>query len=262
MVADIVRDGAERFGDRLAVADPQQELTYAELAEAVWRMAGFLRRAGVEAGDRVAIVLPNSVRFAQVHFGILAAGSISVPCDFAVTVENLLRIYENCSPRFLITDQTVIGRLEGMLAAENFEKVFFYGNASSVEVAESGGGTSRGESARRSAGSGSGSGRRCQPDVHHGDHWTGEGCPVAECEHKCGSYEYLQFCRIYRERPRSCYPPLVTQFRTWSCVLQSVERWSGVHRKWPEPCGQSLDEGEGVPGDRVSWNADGIRDVD
>ena len=136
MVADIVRDGAERFGDRLAVADPQQELTYAELAEAVWRMAGFLRRAGVEAGDRVAIVLPNSVRFAQVHFGILAAGSISVPCDFAVTVENLLRIYENCSPRFLITDQTVIGRLEGMLAAENFEKVFFYGNASSVEVAK------------------------------------------------------------------------------------------------------------------------------
>ena len=124
MVVDIVRDGAERFGDRLAVADPQQELPYAELAEAVWRMAGFLRRAGVEAGDRVAIVLPNSVRFAQVHFGILAAGSISVPCDFAVTAENLLRIYENCSPRFLITDQTVIGRLEGMLAAENFEKVF------------------------------------------------------------------------------------------------------------------------------------------
>lgn len=137
MVADIVLDGAERFGNRLAISDPHQELTYLELAKEVWRIAAFLRKAGVEAGDRVAIVLPNSVRFIEVHFGILAANCISVPCDFGVTAENLLRIFENCSPRFLITEQSVIDRFEGVLPEENIEKVFLYADTFTEQVAKS-----------------------------------------------------------------------------------------------------------------------------
>ncbi|MCS1408646.1 MAG: Long-chain-fatty-acid--CoA ligase [Verrucomicrobia subdivision 3 bacterium] len=111
MVPDIVRQGAERFGDKVAVSDPDTELSYVQLATAAARFANLLCEIGVEVGDRVLVVLPNSVRFTQAHFGILSAGAISVPCDSAITRKSLTGIYRNCEPRVLVTDALSLKRL-------------------------------------------------------------------------------------------------------------------------------------------------------
>jgi len=54
-------------------------MTYGELAGLARRVASGLIQRDVEPGDRVAIMLPTSVDFFTVFFGVLYAGAIPVP---------------------------------------------------------------------------------------------------------------------------------------------------------------------------------------
>jgi long-chain acyl-CoA synthetase len=74
-------DTAARFGDRVALKLDDAELSYAALDEAAARMAGMLRERGIEAGDRVAVMLPNVPYFAAVYYGALRLGATVVPMN-------------------------------------------------------------------------------------------------------------------------------------------------------------------------------------
>ena len=49
---------------------------YREVLERARRVAGALQRRGVQAGDRVALILPTSIHFYDAFFGVLFAGAI------------------------------------------------------------------------------------------------------------------------------------------------------------------------------------------
>ncbi|MEP7057284.1 MAG: AMP-binding protein, partial [Caldimonas sp.] len=53
--------------------------TYAELHEAANRLADALRRRGVAAGDRVAIVMPQRFETAVAHIALYRLGAIAMP---------------------------------------------------------------------------------------------------------------------------------------------------------------------------------------
>ena len=56
-----------------------REYTYEEIYQGSIRMANYLRRCGIEKGDRVAFVLLNSPHSLIVNFAIFRIGAISVP---------------------------------------------------------------------------------------------------------------------------------------------------------------------------------------
>jgi len=58
-----------------------ERATYQEYWDRATRVAGGLRDAGVERGDRVAILLPNGNDWAYAFFGILMAGGVVVPVN-------------------------------------------------------------------------------------------------------------------------------------------------------------------------------------
>jgi long-chain acyl-CoA synthetase len=57
------------------------DLSYAALAGMAATVAGALREAGIQPGDRVAIILPNVPAFPVVYWGILLAGGTVVPMN-------------------------------------------------------------------------------------------------------------------------------------------------------------------------------------
>src|SRR3954469_9849447 len=67
-----------RVGDREAVVACHQgvRLTYAELDEAVDRLASGLIAAGIAKGDRIGIWAPNCVEWVIVQFATAKAGAI------------------------------------------------------------------------------------------------------------------------------------------------------------------------------------------
>jgi long-chain acyl-CoA synthetase len=80
-LAGILTDTASRHGDRIAMKLDGAQLSYEQLEEASSSAAGLIRAKGVQAGDRVAVMLPNVPYFAILYFGILRAGAVVVPLN-------------------------------------------------------------------------------------------------------------------------------------------------------------------------------------
>jgi long-chain acyl-CoA synthetase len=72
---------ARNFPDRVALKCDEDVVTYAEFDAAAARIATFLERAGIEPGDRVGLMLPNTPAFALAFYGILRRGAIAVPMN-------------------------------------------------------------------------------------------------------------------------------------------------------------------------------------
>ncbi|MGQ9887931.1 MAG: AMP-binding protein [Aggregatilineales bacterium] len=80
-----LQESAAAAPDRVALVTPakipllgyqQQAVTYGELNSLSDALAAALVDMGLKKGDRVAIVMPNSVAFAVVYFGVLKAGGV------------------------------------------------------------------------------------------------------------------------------------------------------------------------------------------
>ena len=74
-LADILADSAARDGDRVAIKLDDTELPYKHLDAAACGVANLLAEKGVEAGDRVGIMLPNVPYFPVCYYGDPPAGS-------------------------------------------------------------------------------------------------------------------------------------------------------------------------------------------
>ncbi len=71
----------DRHADRIALRCDDVEFTFAELDDAAARVATLLEQAGVQPGDRVGIMLPNTPAFAIAFYGIMYRGAVAVPMN-------------------------------------------------------------------------------------------------------------------------------------------------------------------------------------
>ena len=80
-IGELVREAAERSGDREFLRFPGVSLTFAEVHEASNRLAQVLVAHGIRPGDRVAIMLGNVPDWPLIWFAIGKAGAIAVPVN-------------------------------------------------------------------------------------------------------------------------------------------------------------------------------------
>ena len=95
-------DWANTEPDHLAVKDLDTELSYAELIEAAARLAAGLTAHGVREGDRVALLLPNSVDFVVAAFACLWIGAILVPLAVTDPEPRLTTIVSDCAATIVV----------------------------------------------------------------------------------------------------------------------------------------------------------------
>jgi long-chain acyl-CoA synthetase len=74
-------DSAQRGTQMPAVRLDDTVLSYGALDDLTAQLAGLLRQHGVQAGDRVGVMLPNVPQFAVAYYGVLRAGGIVVPMN-------------------------------------------------------------------------------------------------------------------------------------------------------------------------------------
>src|ERR1700677_3497515 len=72
---------AERYPNRIALRCDDLQFTFAEFDAAAARVATLLEQAGIEPGDRVGVMLPNTPAFAIAFYGIIYRGAVAVPMN-------------------------------------------------------------------------------------------------------------------------------------------------------------------------------------
>lgn len=103
-LAEIIREHGRERGDKIAVADADGALTYAELDAAMDRVAAALQRDGVAVGQAVAIVASASIRYAAVFLGTLRAGCMAAPLAPSSTPEALAAMIADCGAPIVFLD--------------------------------------------------------------------------------------------------------------------------------------------------------------
>ncbi len=97
-----------RYGDKTAIACGDRRVAYTELDGESNRVANALIRMGVAKGDRVALLLSNSVEFATIYFGIVKMGGITVPLDTKYKVTELTALFNDCQPKILFAESPLL----------------------------------------------------------------------------------------------------------------------------------------------------------
>lgn len=72
---------AAQIPNAVAIAEGEQRITYAALAQQIGEAANAMLAAGIEPGDRVAIWAPNSARWIVAALGAQAVGAAHVPIN-------------------------------------------------------------------------------------------------------------------------------------------------------------------------------------
>ena len=96
-----LRRSARLFADKVALIDGEERLTYAEFAARVDRLASALRGAGLQKGDRVAVLMLNTSRYMELYYGVNAAGGVVVPLNFRLAGPEIKFIVDDCAAKFL-----------------------------------------------------------------------------------------------------------------------------------------------------------------
>src|SRR3954469_11352484 len=103
-LADLIGRAASENPGKIALIDGDRTLTWSELAQAVDRFAAGVAARSLSPGDRVGLLLPNSIEFAVGYFGALRAGLVALPLNTAYTAEELAYQLADSSARLVVTD--------------------------------------------------------------------------------------------------------------------------------------------------------------
>ena len=125
-VADFLNRAALVYGHRTAVVDEPSvpgsygTLTYRELEARARGMALALDELGVEHGERVAIVSPNSGRFLTSYFGVSGYGRTLVPINFRLTSDEIAYVVQHSGASVLLYDPDLADEVGSIKVAHRF----------------------------------------------------------------------------------------------------------------------------------------------
>lgn len=115
----------------------RREMTWREFDVRANRFANLLLTRGVKKGDKVAILLMNSLEWLPVYFGILKSGAVAVPMNYRYTAEEIKYCLELADVSVLIFGPEFTGRVQSVLSELSEVKNFFYVGRDVPEFADS-----------------------------------------------------------------------------------------------------------------------------
>ncbi|PTM61013.1 acyl-CoA ligase (AMP-forming) (exosortase A-associated) [Phreatobacter oligotrophus] len=100
----------------MAVVDGARSATYGELHAAARHLARRFLAAGLERGDRVAVVLPKSLEECAAIFAVAMAGGVVVPVNVLLKPAQVRHIVADCAARIVLTRDEQLGELRDAFA--------------------------------------------------------------------------------------------------------------------------------------------------
>jgi acyl-CoA synthetase (AMP-forming)/AMP-acid ligase II len=123
-VGQILTITANKFPKRIAVVLESQRLIYQEFNERVNRLSQSLLRMGLKRGEKLAVLLFNSIPIVEVFFASAKTGGVFTPINFRFTAEEVFYILDHSDARFFIYGEEFSGLVEKIRPKLN--KVEFY----------------------------------------------------------------------------------------------------------------------------------------
>ncbi|MGB8475973.1 MAG: long-chain-fatty-acid--CoA ligase [Candidatus Acidiferrum sp.] len=120
-----LRYAEQQYPRRTAVVCGKERFTYAEFGQRVGRLAGALRKAGVQPGDRVAFLSANCHRLLEAYYGVLEAGAVLLPLNIRLAAQELAYILNDSGARVLFLQIQFLELVESFRPRLSTVKAFY-----------------------------------------------------------------------------------------------------------------------------------------
>lgn len=112
-LTDMLKDTKEAFPDKEALVAGDERLTYTQLWDQAERIAGNLSSLyGIQKGDRVAVLLANSIEFALLVFACARVGAILVTLNTRLQETELAYMLNHSGAKLLVVDYEFVSKVE------------------------------------------------------------------------------------------------------------------------------------------------------
>lgn len=127
-LATLMRDAVERFAERdffgVKKNGVYEWVTYAEFDVMMRKLRATLKKAGMQKGDRIAIIANNSVEFALTVYASYGLGGVCVPMYEVQKIQDWEFIFGDSKPKFAVVGTDAIReKIEG-LECDSLEKIY------------------------------------------------------------------------------------------------------------------------------------------
>ena len=121
IIVDWIGHNAANQPDKTATVElpSGRRQTYAQMHERVGRIAGWLKELGIQRGDRVGVLAPNSSDMLDIIFATWRIGAVHLALNFRLTPSELDYIIGNAEPELLIFDQQLSDTVSALTVSIN-----------------------------------------------------------------------------------------------------------------------------------------------
>lgn len=104
LINDFLKRAVYLYPQKVAVIEGEKRITYKELQERVNRLANTLRSLGVNKGDRVAYLSPNTLAMFEGFYAVMQIGAIMVPLNTRLIPDDYNYIVNHCGAKVFCVD--------------------------------------------------------------------------------------------------------------------------------------------------------------
>ena len=104
LVNDFLRRAAKLYPNKTAVVDGDLRFTYGEFRDRVNQLGHALLALGIQKGDRVCILSPNSHFFLESYYGVTQIGAILVPLNYRLIPADHQYIINHAGVKAVLVD--------------------------------------------------------------------------------------------------------------------------------------------------------------
>lgn len=119
LVHDFLKNAAQTYPDRYAVWFEGAWFTYSEIDEKADKLAAYLTENGIKKGDRISLILDNSIDYVISYFAILKAGAVVVGINPEMPNSALSYQINNSDSKLIIIEQKYLDSLQKFISKWN-----------------------------------------------------------------------------------------------------------------------------------------------
>ncbi|MGG1675428.1 class I adenylate-forming enzyme family protein [Neobacillus sp. NRS-1170] len=123
----MLEESVQNYPDQEALVMDGNRLTYKEMKDLVEKIAGHLQKSMcVKKGDRIALLLGNSIEFCMLVFACARLGAIVVPLNTRLKEKELTYMLEQSGSKILFVDDEFLHKVEAMRDEDSIPGVQYF----------------------------------------------------------------------------------------------------------------------------------------
>ncbi|WP_394173958.1 long-chain-fatty-acid--CoA ligase [Guptibacillus hwajinpoensis] len=136
LLTDFLDRAVDLYGEKLAIIGDDRSFTYNQLNGRVNQLSRGLQSIGVEKGDKVAYLAPNTIEMLEGFYGVFQVGGIMTPLNTRLKAADYQFILEHSESKVLFVDQELYPLVADVIPQlEQLEHVIIHGSEGDTCIA-------------------------------------------------------------------------------------------------------------------------------